>query len=145
MILLCETDGSIYATKSTPRRGQAMALLDRRVRIDVYGLRSSCIYAGASLLDSLYINQNILKSISALRGDNADWQGQVPDSKVHGANMGPTWVLSAPDGPHVGPLNLAIRGVMWSYLRYQVMTRAALSWPLSGWAMSSLGIPNIIL
>ena len=33
-----------------------------------------------------------------------------PDSKVHGANMGPTWVLSAPDGPHVGPMNLAIRG-----------------------------------
>ena len=26
-----------------------------------------------------------------------------PDSKVHGANMGPTWVLLAPDGPHVGP------------------------------------------
>ena len=24
-----------------------------------------------------------------------------PDSKVHGPNMGPTWVLSAPDGPHV--------------------------------------------
>ena len=36
----------------------------------------------------------------------------VPDNKVHGANMGPTWVLSAPDGPHVGPMNLAIRGVM---------------------------------
>ena len=33
----------------------------------------------------------------------------TPDSKVHGANMGPTWVLSAPDGPHVGPMNLAIR------------------------------------
>ena len=32
-----------------------------------------------------------------------------PDSKVHGANMGPTWDLSAPDGPHVGPMNLAIR------------------------------------
>ena len=31
-----------------------------------------------------------------------------PDSKVHGANMGPTWVLSAPDGPHVGPRNIAI-------------------------------------
>ena len=25
--------------------------------------------------------------------------------------MGPTWVLSAPDGPHVGPMNLDIRGV----------------------------------
>ena len=33
----------------------------------------------------------------------------IPDSKVHGANMGPTWVLSAPDGPHVGPMNLDIR------------------------------------
>ena len=33
----------------------------------------------------------------------------IPDSKVHGANLGPTWVLSVPDGPHVGPMNLAIR------------------------------------
>ena len=33
-----------------------------------------------------------------------------PDSKVHGAKMGPTWVLSAPGEPHVGPMNLAIRG-----------------------------------
>ena len=33
----------------------------------------------------------------------------IPDSKVHGANMGPTWVLSAPDGSHVVPMNLAIR------------------------------------
>ena len=37
---------------------------------------------------------------------------KYPDSKVHGANMGPTWVLSVPDGPHVGPRNLAIR-VAW--------------------------------
>ena len=35
-----------------------------------------------------------------------------PDSKVHGANIGPTWVLSAPDGPHVGSMNLAIKEVM---------------------------------
>ena len=27
----------------------------------------------------------------------------TPDSKVHGANIGPTWVLSAPDGPHIAP------------------------------------------
>ena len=32
----------------------------------------------------------------------------APDSKVHGANMWPTWVLSAPDGPHAGPTNLVI-------------------------------------
>ena len=38
------------------------------------------------------------------------------DSKVYGANMGLTWVLTAPDGPHVGPMNLAIRdreGEIW--------------------------------
>ena len=42
---------------------------------------------------------------------------RFPDSKVHGANMGPTWVLSAPDRPHVGPMNLAIwvyKGCHWT-------------------------------
>ena len=33
-----------------------------------------------------------------------------PDSNVHGANMGPTWVLSAPDGPHVGLHELCYQG-----------------------------------
>ena len=41
-----------------------------------------------------------------------------PESKVHGANMGPSWVLSALDGPHVGPMNLAIRGpISWALRR----------------------------
>ena len=39
-----------------------------------------------------------------------------PDSKVHGANMGPTWVLPVPDGPHDGPMNLAIREIFRFYL-----------------------------
>ena len=30
----------------------------------------------------------------------------IPDSKVHGANMGPTWVLSAPGGPMLSPWTL---------------------------------------
>ena len=34
----------------------------------------------------------------------------VPDSKVHGANMGPTWGRQDPGGPHVGHMNLAIWG-----------------------------------
>ena len=37
---------------------------------------------------------------------------QILDNKVHGANMGPNWVLLAPDGPHVGPMNLVIRDVL---------------------------------
>ena len=35
--------------------------------------------------------------------------GNNPDSQDHGANMGPTWVLSAPGGPHVSLMHLAIR------------------------------------
>ena len=33
-----------------------------------------------------------------------------PDSKVHGANMGPIWGRQGPGGPHVGPMKLAIWG-----------------------------------
>ena len=36
--------------------------------------------------------------------------------KVYGANIGPTWVLLAPGGPHVGLMNLAIWVlVFWVY------------------------------
>ena len=30
-----------------------------------------------------------------------------PDSKVHGANMGPIWGREDPGGPHVGLMNFA--------------------------------------
>ena len=36
----------------------------------------------------------------------------VPNSKVHGANMGPIWGRQDPGGPHVGPMNFAILGVI---------------------------------
>ena len=42
-----------------------------------------------------------------------------PDSKVHGAIMGPTWGWQDPGGPHVGPMNLAI-WVIWSTWNYEV-------------------------
>ena len=32
----------------------------------------------------------------------------TPDSKVHGAHMGPIWVRQDPGGPHVGPMNFVI-------------------------------------
>ena len=35
-------------------------------------------------------------------------QDMYPDSKVHGANMGPIWGRQDPSGPHVGPMNFAI-------------------------------------
>ena len=36
----------------------------------------------------------------------------VPDSKIHGANVGPTWGRQDPGGPHAGHMNLAIWGVL---------------------------------
>ena len=48
----------------------------------------------------------------------------TPNSKIHGAKMGPTWVLSAPGGTHFGPINLAIR--VWAY-RYLSTKRGLLS------------------
>ena len=38
----------------------------------------------------------------------------TPDSKVDGDSIRPKWVLPAPDGPHVGPMDLAIRGIFLS-------------------------------
>ena len=43
---------------------------------------------------------------------NNSWTKKFQDNKVHGGNMGPTWVLSSPGGPHVGPMNLAIRAIL---------------------------------
>ena len=36
----------------------------------------------------------------------------VPDSKVHEANMGPIWDRQDPGGPHVGPMNFTIWGII---------------------------------
>ena len=59
-----------------------------------------------------------------------------PDSKGHGANMGPTWVLSAPDGPHVGPTNLTIwvykRGPCWWGFETSVTSVASITCASSG-------------
>ena len=47
-------------------------------------------------------------SVSALLGSVA--VVNVPDGKVHGANMGPIWGRQDLGGPHVGPMNFAIWG-----------------------------------
>ena len=38
----------------------------------------------------------------------ASYRDSYPDSKFHGANMGPIWGRQDPGGPHVGPMNFAI-------------------------------------
>ena len=41
----------------------------------------------------------------------------TPEGKIHEANMEPTWVLSAPDGPHVGPMNIVIGDCLYHHRR----------------------------
>ena len=48
----------------------------------------------------------------------------VPDSKVHGANMGPIWGRQDPDGPHVGPMRLVMRD-------FQLLTSAVDARPMA--------------
>ena len=47
------------------------------------------------VMAALYVNQ-----VWLLEG--------FPDSKIHGANMGPIWGRQDPGGPHVGPMNFVI-------------------------------------
>ena len=39
--------------------------------------------------------------------------------------MGPTWVLSAPDGPHLGPMSLAIWDVLTEWGLYEMANKFA--------------------
>ena len=42
-------------------------------------------------------------------GYSEKWPKPFTDSKIHGVNMGPIWGRQVPGGPHVSPMNLAIR------------------------------------
>ena len=67
----------------------------------------------------------ILHNLNLLTDKNGSWSPDengnpwnpfrhYPDSKVHGANMGPIWGRQDPGGPYVGPMNFAIWVVIWS-------------------------------
>ena len=44
----------------------------------------------------------------------------IPDSKVHGANMAPIWGRQDSGGPHVGPMNFAI----WDAIAHSMVASA---------------------
>ena len=48
-----------------------------------------------------------------------DWYDS-PDSKVHGANMGPIWGRQDPGGPHVGHINFVIWVCFLVYKLYEL-------------------------
>ena len=76
--------------------GDEGSCLNARDTLDIIWL--TCIYDAFMGL-ALYNDHNEMATYAHKRSP----KGNTPDSKVQGANMRPTWVLSAPDGPHVGP------------------------------------------
>ena len=50
----------------------------------------------------LFVIKTVYSDVSMHPMNVRDHARSIPNSKVHG-------VLSAPDGPHVGPMNLALR------------------------------------
>ena len=73
------------------------------------------------VIDSMYLALHYIRDVCYTHFTG----NPIPDSKVHGANMGPTWVLSAPGGPHVGPMNLAVRLLyeceIWSWVLHLLL------------------------
>ena len=67
--------------------------------------------AGFPHQPTMHIINHIIHSCSRYPQSIDQSHSTYPDSKFHVAHMGPTWVLSAPGGPHVGPMNVAIRVV----------------------------------
>ena len=60
----------------------------------------------------------------------------LPDSNVHGANMGPIWGRQVPGGSHVGPMNFAI----WAVLSYDYPVPE--KYPSLIWVKSTLTSPQ---
>ena len=58
-------------------------------------------------------NMHVKQTLYHYLTENHNANFAIPDSKVHGAYMGPTWGWQDPGGPHVGPMNLAIRDHWW--------------------------------
>ena len=52
----------------------------------------------------------------------------LSDSKLNGGSIGTTWVLSAPDGPQVDPINLAIRALLLVTEENRILKRSHLKW-----------------
>ena len=52
-------------------------------------------------------------SLLPAESGNRTATGNVPDSKVYGANMGPICGRQDPGGRHVGPMDFAIWGIYW--------------------------------
>ena len=82
-----------YQNKDMPHR--------RKMYTEIIGRNSLIKILYYNVDDIIICEMFMMKCFSFL-------QKTISDSKVHGANMGPTWGRQDPGGPHVGPMNFAI-------------------------------------
>ena len=94
-ILACGWQGPVYHIEAKTYIAAIYKILTVVTFLLCYAIFISSVFHKAHCNFSFIISRNV------------GWLS--PDSKVYGAIMGPTWVLWAPGGPHVGPINLAIR------------------------------------
>ena len=64
--------------------------------------------------------------------DNTNFQGNYPNSKIHGANMGPIWVPPGAGRTQLGPM-LATWTLLSGYWPYWSLWWLDRWWPLSAW------------
>ena len=65
-----------------------------------------CMLLNPSLWKTISLFRMMAIDVLAEQGGKA--AAAIPDSKVHGADMGPIWGQQDPGGTHVGPMNLVI-------------------------------------
>ena len=94
-----------------------------------YGSKISTLFIDYSILGWMF-RRGVFSSFVRL-SDKTTWYVlsvtlfQVcigfPDSKVHGANMGPIWNRQDQGGPHVGPMNFAIWEFRCQIIKFKFM------------------------
>ena len=87
---------------------QINATAHAQCTINISNVMFETKYLGVSNVHYLWVFPSVI-SVTKIHHVINKCIADSPDSKDHGANIGPTWGQQAPGGPNVGPMNLAIR------------------------------------
>ena len=113
--LRCSIINPAISTKVLPDRGVGPNCRDIiSCRYITYSAWNKCMFWTNVSCGIFTVNPKVWIPPATIRYVSTDnilvsWASMIPDNKVYVAHMGPTWFLSAPGGPHLGPMNLDIK------------------------------------
>ena len=81
-----------------------------------------------SVYDYHHCGYNDFENHLRLNSPNTRSVDDYPESKVHGANMGPIWGRQDPGGPNVGPMNFAIWVMYTVLVEIDIFFRDKVDW-----------------